>query len=95
MLSPAQIDERLAKRLQFLGGGRGSEEGRHRTMRETIGWSYRTLDVAERTLMGSLTAFRGGWTVDSVEAALEGRWDHDDDPLDVMQCLVERSLVFV
>lgn len=91
VLSPAQIDERLAKRLQFLGGGRGSDEGRHRTMRETVAWSYRMLSPAERGLMGRLTAFRGGWTLDAIETALEGRWDHDDDPLDVMQDLVGRS----
>ena len=95
VLSPAQIDERLARRFQLLDGGRRSDEGRHATMREAVAWSFRMLEPAERTLLGRLTAFRGGWTFDAAEAALEGRWDLDDDPLDVLQALVERSLVVV
>ena len=84
-LSPAQILERLARRLDLLEGGRDAE-ARQRTLRATIGWSYDLLDPAEQELFAGLAVFRGGCTLEAAEAVV-----HAD--VATLQSLVEKSLV--
>jgi len=85
ILSPAQILERLAERLDLLRGGRDAA-ARQQTLRATIGWSFDLLTPAEQQLFGRLSIFPGGCTVDAVEAVCDGN-------LDDLQSLVEKSLV--
>jgi tetratricopeptide (TPR) repeat protein len=85
VLSPAQILERLAKRLDLLKGGRDAE-ARQQTLRATIEWSYDLLSEPERTLFGRLSVFSGGCTLAAAE-------DVAGADLDVLQSLVDKSLV--
>ena len=85
VLSPAQILDRLGKRLDLLKGGRDAE-ARQRTLRATIEWSYDLLAGEERTLFAQLAVFRGGCTLEAAEQVV-------DADLDVLQSLVEKSLL--
>ena len=53
------------------------------------------LNASEQTLLVRLAVFRAGCKLDAVDEVLRISWDHLDDPFDVMQGLVERSLVLV
>ena len=85
VLSPQQILERLSKRLDLLKGGRDAE-ARQATLRATIGWSYDLLTEEEQTLFARLSVFRDGCTLEAAEEVA-------DADLDVLQSLVDKSLV--
>jgi predicted ATPase len=85
VLSPAQILERLSNRLDLLKGGRDADP-RQATLRATIEWSYDLLSEDEKALFARLAVFAGGSTVASAE-------DVADADLDILQSLVEKSLV--
>jgi predicted ATPase/class 3 adenylate cyclase len=85
-LAPAEIRKRLSDRFRLLTGG----HGRHETLRSTIDWSYELLSEPERALFRRLSVFAGGFDLVAVEAIwLEG------DPLDLIEQLVDKSLVTV
>ena len=62
------IYDRLEKRLHILTGGARDLPMRQRTLRTAIEWSYDLLDSDERLLFAQLAVFRGGCSLDSVEA---------------------------
>jgi len=85
LLSPAQILERLAQRLDLLKGGRDAE-ARQRTLRATIEWSHDLLTEDEQLLFAYLAVFAGGCTLKAAQEVA-------DADLDALQSLVEKSLV--
>jgi predicted ATPase len=85
VLSPAEISERLSKRLDLLKGGR-DVEARQATLRATIEWSHDLLSPAEQTLFARLAVFRGGFTLEAAEQVAEA-------DLDVLASLVDKSLL--
>ncbi len=85
VLSPAQILERLAQRLDLLKGGRDAE-ARQQTLRATIEWSYELLTDEEQRLFARLAVFAGGCTLEAAEEVAEA-------DLDTLQSLVDKSLV--
>jgi len=85
VLSPAQILERISKRLDLLKGGRDAE-ARHQTLRATIQWSHDLLSQEEKTLFARLAVFAGGCTLESAENVA-------DADLDLLQSLVDKSLL--
>ena len=85
VLSPAQILDRLAGRLDLLRGGRDAE-ARHATLRTTIEWSYELLDEHEQLLFASLAVFAGGCTLDAVEQVCGA-------DLDTLASLLDKNLV--
>jgi predicted ATPase/class 3 adenylate cyclase len=87
VLSPEQLLERLSGRLDLLRAGRGADP-RQQTLRATIEWSHDLLDADEQRLFARLAVFAGGCTLE----AAEGVCDAD---LDVLQSLVDKSLVRV
>jgi predicted ATPase/class 3 adenylate cyclase len=87
VLSPEQLLDRLAGRLDLLKAGRGVDP-RQQTLRATIAWSYELLDEAEQLLFARLAVFRGGCTLESAEAVC-------DAELDTLEGLVDKSLVRV
>ncbi|MGL6280456.1 MAG: ATP-binding protein, partial [Gaiella sp.] len=87
ILSPAQLLERLADRLDALKAGRGADP-RQQTLRATIEWSFNLLDEGERRLFARLAVFAGGCTFESAEAIC-------DADLDTLEALVDKSLVRV
>jgi len=87
ILSPEQLLDRLAGRLDLLKAGRGVDP-RQQTLRATIEWSYELLDEAEQLLFARLAVFRGGCTLESAEKVC-------DADLDTLEALVDKSLVRV
>jgi predicted ATPase/class 3 adenylate cyclase len=85
VLSPAQILERLAQRLDLLEGGRDADP-RQQTLRATIAWSHDLLDEREQELFARLAVFRGGCTLESAEKVAFA-------DLNTLQSLVEKSLL--
>jgi len=85
VLSPAQILDRLAKRLDMLKGGRGTE-ARQLTLRATIEWSHELLSAPEQELFARLSVFREGCSLEAAEQIA-------DAGLDVLQSLVDKSLL--
>lgn len=93
-LSPESILARLdlpgSARLPLLTGGLCDQPERHRTMRDTIAWSYDLLDDAEQEIFQRLALF-----VDGFFAAAAGTVCERDEIsiLDGIASLVGKSLV--
>ncbi len=85
VLSPKQILERLAQRLDLLKGGRDADP-RQQTLRATIEWSFDLLDEEERRLFARLAVFVGGCTLEASEEVA-------DADLDILQSLVDKNLL--
>jgi predicted ATPase len=51
------------------------------------------LSVDEKKLFGSLSVFAGGWTLEAAEAVGAGEGVEEDDILNLLCGLVEKSLV--
>ena len=85
VLSPAQILERLERRLDLFRGERDAE-ARQQTLRAAVDWSHDLLSTDEQQLFARLAVFRGGWTLDAAEQVA-------DADLDALASLVEKSLV--
>jgi predicted ATPase/class 3 adenylate cyclase len=84
-LTPDQLLERLAQRLDLLTAGRDADP-RQQTLRATIEWSYELLEEDERRLFARLSVFAGGYTLESAEAVCGA-------DLDTLSSLVDKSLV--
>jgi len=85
VLTPAQILDRLAQRLDLLKGGRDADP-RQQTLRATIEWSHDLLGADEKQLFARLAVFAGGCTLDAAEEVC-------DADVDVLQSLVDKSLL--
>ena len=85
ILSVEQVLERLSQRLDLFAAARDADP-RQRTLRATIEWSHELLTDAERTLFRRMSVFAGGCTLEAAEAVCGAE-------LDVLQALVERSLI--
>jgi predicted ATPase/DNA-binding SARP family transcriptional activator/DNA-binding CsgD family transcriptional regulator len=92
-LSVDQIAGRLDDSLKLLTTGSRTVTPRQRTLRGTVDWSYELLDEPERKLFGRLSVFAGGWTLEAAEAVGAGGRIEQDDVLDLLSRLVDKSLV--
>ncbi len=92
VLAVEQIAERLEDSLKLLSGGR-TVEPRQQTLRATLDWSHKLLSEAERALFRRLSVFAGGWSLEAVEEVCLGEGIEEDDVLDLLSELVEKSLV--
>jgi predicted ATPase/DNA-binding CsgD family transcriptional regulator len=96
MLSPQALLERLgatseASPLRTLTSGSRDAPPRQRTLRDSIEWSYNLLDDNEKILFMRLATFRGGCSLEAVEAICgEGL---TVDVLDALASLVDKNLV--
>ena len=91
-LPPEQLAGRLEASLGVLSAGARTAIPRHRTLRQTIQWSYDLLDDAARTLLCRLSVFAGDLTLDAAERVAGGAGLPNDDVLDVLGALVDKSL---
>ncbi|MCW2890590.1 MAG: hypothetical protein JWO75_79 [Actinomycetia bacterium] len=84
-LSLAELAARLDHRLPLLTGGNNESEGRHRTLRDAIGWSYDLCTDAERALWARLSVFAGAF---NVAAAREVCASADLDSGDIFETII-------
>jgi predicted ATPase/class 3 adenylate cyclase len=95
MFTPEALLPRLERSLDFLTGGARDLPRRQQTLRAAIAWSCDLLSPTERALFRRLAVFRGGFTLEAVEALWRALAAGDDpgDPLDALTALTEQSLV--
>ncbi|MFH1688782.1 MAG: protein kinase [Candidatus Eisenbacteria bacterium] len=92
VLSAGDIAERLEDRFVLLCGGSRAAPARHQTLRALVDWSYEQLCQREQILLGRLSVFSGGWTLESAEAVCAGDGIEEKDVLGLMSNLVRKSL---
>jgi predicted ATPase/DNA-binding SARP family transcriptional activator len=93
MLSSEQILKRLGYSLKLLTGGDRSADHRHQTLRATLDWSYELLEEPEQVVFRRLSVFAGGFTLEAAESVGAGGDIGEEDVLDLLGGLVEKSLV--
>jgi predicted ATPase len=94
LLSPQAMLERLERRLPLLHSDARDIPDRHRTLADTIAWSYNLLTPAEQQLFRALSVFRGGWTLDGAEALMTGSSQRTaGDTLHELESLIASNLV--
>jgi predicted ATPase len=94
-LSVEQIAARLDDCFHLLTGGDKTALPRQQTLRASIDWSYALLSIPERELFRRLSVFAGGWTVEAAETVGAGGDVERQHVVDLLTCLVEKSLVSV
>jgi len=85
VLTPAQILDRIGSGI--LKSARADTPARHRSISAAVEWSYGLLSADQQQLLQGMSVFRGGATMDAIEAVAT------QDPLDDLAELVDRSLV--
>jgi predicted ATPase/class 3 adenylate cyclase len=92
-MTPAELARRLQRSFAVLAAGRRGAVAHHQTLRATIDWSYRLLTVPEQQLLGRLSVFAGGCTLEAAEAVCAGEGIDPDMVFELLANLVARSLV--
>jgi len=95
LLSVEQIASRLDDAFRLLTGGSRTALPRQQTLRALIDWSYNLLSEHEKILFRRLAVFAGGWTMEAAESVCSGEGVEQDDVLDLMAHLVDKSLIMV
>ncbi len=95
VLPPQALLARLGQRLAVLTSDVRDTPARQQTLRNTIEWSYKLLDVNEQRLFRRLSIFVGGCTLEAAEAvcAPPGDGDATRSVLDGVASLVDKSLL--
>ena len=94
-LTVSEINARLKDRYKLLTGGARVLQERQQTLRALVDWSYELLSEAERTVLGRLAVFVGGFDLPAAEQVCGGAPLSNDDVLDLLGSLVEKSLVML
>jgi non-specific serine/threonine protein kinase len=94
VLSVEDIADRLDDRFRLLTGNRRALP-RQQTLKALIDWSYDLLKDKERVLFHRLSVFSGSWTLQAIEEVCSGGSIQSDEVLDLLTCLIDKSLVIV
>jgi predicted ATPase/class 3 adenylate cyclase/Tfp pilus assembly protein PilF len=93
LLSPGQLVERMRDRFKLLSGA-GSAGTRQATLKAAIDWSWQLLEPWEQAALAQCSVFEGGFTLEAAEEVLDLRpWTEAPEAMDVVQALVDKSLV--
>ncbi len=91
-MSPSELVLRMGGRLRLLQSP--GREGRHRTLRAMVSWSYELLDEPGRRAFEVLSAFAGAFTLDQAERLVSGVLGTEPaEAAEQVLALVDRSLV--
>jgi len=93
LLPPDSILERLRDQLAALGGGARDLPERQQTLRGAIAWSFDLLDEPGRRLIGRLSVFAAGCSLEMAETICGPVDELGIDVLDGIGALVDQSLV--
>jgi predicted ATPase/class 3 adenylate cyclase/Tfp pilus assembly protein PilF len=86
--------ERMRDRFRLLTSSGSGRIDRQATLRAVFDWSWDLLNETEKAALAQLSVFDGGFTLDAVEHVLDlTHIDADPWPVDVLQSLVQKSLV--
>jgi predicted ATPase len=92
---PEAMAARLDRRLPILRGGAVDAPERQRTIHATIAWSYELLEPEERMMLQRLSVFADAFDLEAAMAvaADPGAASNSSDPAEMLELLVDRSLV--
>jgi predicted ATPase/DNA-binding SARP family transcriptional activator/DNA-binding CsgD family transcriptional regulator len=93
MFSAEQLAFRLKDPLKLLTTGDRMAPARQQTMRAALDWSFDLLNEAQAKLFTRLSVCSGSWTLETAEAVGAGDGIDEDDVLDLLSALVNKSLV--
>ncbi|MEN3279085.1 MAG: hypothetical protein V7607_225 [Solirubrobacteraceae bacterium] len=82
---------RLEHRLELLTGGPRDLPARQQSLRATLEWSWDILDHRERALLGRLTVFEGGASLEAAEAVCNGESGLDGDVETLALSLIDKT----
>ena len=88
-----QIATRLDDRFRLLTGGARTALPRQQTLTAVVDWSYELLFDAEQRVFERLSVFPGGCDLATAEAICTDDTLVSEDVADLMQALVDKSLV--
>ena len=94
-LSVADINTRLQDRYKLLTGGSRVLQERQQTLRALVDWSYELLTAEEQIVLDRLGVFVGGFDLAAAEAVCGMEPLAGEDVLDLLQSLIEKSLVML
>lgn len=92
-LNVEQISQLLTERFGLLTTGNWAALPRQQTLRALIDWSYDLLSKAEQVLLGRLSLFAEGFTLEAVETVCAGQGLEKGRILELLEGLVVKSLV--
>ena len=92
IFSVINLRDQLDHILPVLASNRVDMPDRQRTMRNAIAWTYELLDHSERRLFNWLSVYEQDLSLESV-AHVAQQLELTDDPIDLVQFLVSRSLI--
>jgi predicted ATPase/DNA-binding CsgD family transcriptional regulator len=92
-LSLTELAARLDHRLPLLTGGNNVTDGRHRTLRDAIGWSFDLCTEAERTLWARLSVFQGAFNVAAAREVCSSIGLDREDIFETIIRLVDKSVL--
>jgi predicted ATPase/DNA-binding SARP family transcriptional activator len=94
-MSLADVERRISDRFRLLTNGNRTARPRQQTLRALVDWSYDLLSAEEKTALGRVAVFAGGFDLDAAEA-LSARYGNEGfDVVDVIASLIDKSLVHV
>jgi len=94
-MSVTDINTRLKDRFKLLTGGGSVLLERQQTLRALVDWSYVLLNADEQKVLSRLSVFVGGFDLAAAEAVCGAEPLSESDVLDLLQSLVEKSLVIL
>lgn len=97
-MTPQNILSRLSTQLAFLSTPNWDVPARHQTLRAVMSWSFGLLSVEEQRLLGQLSHFSGGFSLEAAEAICAPSVDEVCNPapsstLDLIFSLHDKSLL--
>jgi predicted ATPase/DNA-binding SARP family transcriptional activator len=92
-MSIDQLASRLDDRFRLLTGGSRTALPRHRTLRAVVDWSWELLTEAERMVLGRLSVFSGGASLEAAERVCAGDAVEQEQLLELLTSLTEKSLL--
>jgi len=93
VLPVTQILGRLEDRFRLLTSGGVGTLQRQQTLRAAVDWSYDLLEEREQHLFQRVSIFAGGFSLEAAEAICSGDGIADEEILDVLSHLVDKSLL--
>jgi predicted ATPase/class 3 adenylate cyclase len=94
LFGPRALLTRLDQALD-LRGSDADRPTRQQALRDTIDWSYRLLEARQQSLFRRLGVFAGGADLDALAAVCADGALGERDPVDLVEDLVDASLVTV
>jgi predicted ATPase/transcriptional regulator with XRE-family HTH domain len=94
LLPPRELLKRLSQRLLILKSDIVTLSERHRTLYNTMKWSYDLLNMQEQWLFRHLSVFVGGASLETIENFFGGRERLASDIVDDVYSLVDKSLLY-